>query len=262
MDQIKIGKFIAAMRKKQELSQKQLAQRLGVTDKTISKWETGNRMPDASVLLKLSMELKIDVNELLAGEEFLSEEVSSEQYVTKSESNLVKLVDELNENAKERKGRGIGTILGMACIALAFMGLIGSSLPMGRIADIFDLPTLFYLFGAKILILSIFGRFHDYLNAWKACFAGTELSIKEMKSAVQAVKYVAALSLTLGGLMASVGLFSLLNYLDDLTIIGPGLAQIVLAFFYTSIAETSYVILLFRIKGMLADKGTDQGTFD
>ena len=88
------------------------------------------------------------------------------------------------------------------------------------------------------------------------------MSIKEMKSAVQAVKYVAALSLTLGGLMASVGLFSLLNYLDDLTIIGPGLAQIVLAFFYTSIAETSYVILLFRIKGMLADKGTDQGTFD
>ena len=130
MDQIKIGKFIAAMRKKQELSQKQLAQRLGVTDKTISKWETGNRMPDASVLLKLSMELKIDVNELLAGEEFLSEEFSSEEYVTKSESNLVKLVDELNENAKERKGRGIGTILGMACIALAFMGLIGSSLPM------------------------------------------------------------------------------------------------------------------------------------
>ena len=100
MDQIKIGKFIAAMRKKQELSQKQLAQRLGVTDKTISKWETGNRMPDASVLLKLSMELKIDVNELLAGEEFLSEEFSSEEYVTKSESNLVKLVDELNENAK------------------------------------------------------------------------------------------------------------------------------------------------------------------
>ncbi len=44
MDQIKIGKFIASMRKKQGLSQKQLAERIDVTDKTISKWETGNRM--------------------------------------------------------------------------------------------------------------------------------------------------------------------------------------------------------------------------
>lgn len=70
MDQIKIGKFIASMRKKQGMSQKQLAERIDVTDKTISKWETGNRMPDASILLKLSSELQINVNELLAGEKF------------------------------------------------------------------------------------------------------------------------------------------------------------------------------------------------
>ena len=66
MDQIKIGKFIAGMRKKQGLSQKQLAERIDVTDKTISKWETGTRLPDASILLKLSSELQINVNELLA----------------------------------------------------------------------------------------------------------------------------------------------------------------------------------------------------
>ena len=57
MDQIKIGKFIASMRKEQGLSQKQLAERIDVTDKTISKWETGNRLPDASILLRLSQEL-------------------------------------------------------------------------------------------------------------------------------------------------------------------------------------------------------------
>ena len=78
MDQVKIGKFIAAMRKKQGLSQKQLAERIDVTDKTISKWETGNRMPDASILLKLSFELQINVNELLAGEQFSQEEPSPE----------------------------------------------------------------------------------------------------------------------------------------------------------------------------------------
>lgn len=138
MDQMKIGKFIASMRKKQGLSQKQLAERIDVTDKTISKWETGNRLPDASILLRLSQELQIDVNELLAGEAFSSEEFSAEEYVQKSESNLVELVDRLNENEKKRKGRGIGTAAGILCIAFAFAGVLESSLPMGKVSDIFD----------------------------------------------------------------------------------------------------------------------------
>lgn len=251
MDQIKIGKFIAAMRKKQGLSQKQLAERIDVTDKTISKWETGNRMPDASILLRLSSELQIDVNELLAGEKFLSEEFSPEEYVKKSESNIVNLVDELNENEKRRKGGGAGTLIGTLCIALAFAGLLGSSLPMGRVADIFDLPTLFCLSGLKFLIISISGRFHDYLNAWRVCLPEMELSVNEKERSLHAIKYAGALSLTLGGIIVSIGLFSLLNYLDDMTIIGPALAQIVLALFYTSTIETVYVILMFRIKRMV-----------
>lgn len=255
MDQMKIGKFIASMRKKQGLSQKQLAERIDVTDKTISKWETGNRLPDASILLRLSQELQIDVNELLAGEAFSSEEFSAEEYVQKSESNLVELVDRLNENEKKRKGRGIGTAAGILCIAFAFAGVLESSLPMGKISDIFDLPTLCYLSGLKFLILAISGRFHDYLNAWRTCLPKTKLSGKEMDASIQAVKYAGALSLSVGGIITSIGLFSLLNYLNvgyvsDLTMIGPALAQIVLAIFYTAIAETAYVILLFRIKRM------------
>lgn len=255
MDQMKIGKFIASMRKEQGLSQKQLAERIGVTDKTVSKWETGNRLPDASILLRLSQELQIDVNELLAGEEFSSEEFSAEEYVKKSESNLVGLVGRLNEDEKKRKGRGIGTVTGILCMALAFAGILGSSLPMGGFADIFDLPTLCYMSGLKFLILTFSGRFHDYLNAWRTCLPRTELSGKEMESSIQAIKYAGALSMSVGGIITSIGLFSLLNYLNvgslsDLRMIGPALAQIVLAFFYTAIVETAYVILLFRIKRM------------
>ena len=68
MDQLKIGKFIAACRKQKELTQMQLAERLGITDKAISKWERGIAMPDTSIMLELCDILGISVNELLSGE--------------------------------------------------------------------------------------------------------------------------------------------------------------------------------------------------
>ena len=68
MDQIKIGKFIAECRKKNNLTQMQLAEKLNITDRAISKWENGKSMPDSSIMLELCNELKISVNELFSGE--------------------------------------------------------------------------------------------------------------------------------------------------------------------------------------------------
>ena len=68
MDQIKIGKFIAENRKKQNLTQGQLAEKLGITDRAVSKWENGRAMPDSSLMLDLCSILKISVNDLLSGE--------------------------------------------------------------------------------------------------------------------------------------------------------------------------------------------------
>ena len=68
MDQIKIGKFIAECRKKQNLSQAQLAEKLDITDRAISKWENGKAMPDSDIMLDLCDILGIKVNELLCGE--------------------------------------------------------------------------------------------------------------------------------------------------------------------------------------------------
>ena len=67
MDQIKIGKFIAELRKEKKLTQEQLAEKLGVTQKSVSRWETGRNMPDLSILQVLSAELGITVSELLDG---------------------------------------------------------------------------------------------------------------------------------------------------------------------------------------------------
>ncbi|MBS7194140.1 MAG: helix-turn-helix transcriptional regulator [Clostridiales bacterium] len=89
MDQIKIGKFIADERKRKGYTQKQLSEKLEISDKTISKWERGNGFPEVSLLLPLCNELEITVNELLSGER-----VSEEDYLKKAEENMVNLVRE------------------------------------------------------------------------------------------------------------------------------------------------------------------------
>ena len=82
MDIEKIGKFIASCRKKQKLTQEQLAEKLGITYKAVSKWETGKGLPDASIMKDLCNILKISVNELLTGEHITKEDYNkTEEYL-------------------------------------------------------------------------------------------------------------------------------------------------------------------------------------
>ncbi len=71
MDQVKIGRFIAELRKSKNMTQQQLGDKLGVSFKTISKWETGRGMPELSTLKPLSDILEITINELLSGEKVI-----------------------------------------------------------------------------------------------------------------------------------------------------------------------------------------------
>jgi transcriptional regulator with XRE-family HTH domain/DNA-directed RNA polymerase subunit RPC12/RpoP len=96
MDQIKIGKFIAGERRNKGYTQRQLADILRISDKTVSKWECGNGFPEVSLLLPLCEALEISVNELLAGER-----VSEEEYRKKAEENMVNLVKEAQESKKK-----------------------------------------------------------------------------------------------------------------------------------------------------------------
>ncbi len=96
MDQIKIGKFIADERKRKGYTQKQLSEKLEISDKTISKWERGNGFPEVSLLLPLCNELEISVNELLSGER-----LSEEEYQKKAEENMTDLVREAQESRKK-----------------------------------------------------------------------------------------------------------------------------------------------------------------
>ena len=87
MNQKKIGKFIAELRIEQSMTQKDLAQRLGVSDKTISKWETGRGLPEISIMMALCDTLGVSINELLSGER-----LNMSTYREKAEENIVSLM--------------------------------------------------------------------------------------------------------------------------------------------------------------------------
>lgn len=95
MDLIKIGKYIAFKRKEQGLTQKQLAEKLNMSDKSVSKWERGICLPDVSVYLELCKILDISINEFLAGEDIPKETIEQ-----KAEENIIQITKD-NKNKQK-----------------------------------------------------------------------------------------------------------------------------------------------------------------
>ncbi len=143
MDQNKTGKFIAGERKRKALTQKQLAEMLGISDKTVSKWERGGGFPEVSLLLPLCRELDITVNELLAGER-----VAEEDYKKKAEENMMNLVKEAQESRKK-------IILSALVAALAIL----AALPLVVVAGALEMETwlrcLLIGIGLVVVVLGI-----------------------------------------------------------------------------------------------------------
>ena len=104
MDQAKIGKYIAECRKEKSLTQIQLAEKLGITNKAVSKWETGKSLPDASIMLDLCDVLHITVTELLCGESIETEKINEKSGFT--------LLELLNCGKKMRVHKFISEMMG------------------------------------------------------------------------------------------------------------------------------------------------------
>ena len=115
MDLDKIGKFIALNRKNKGLTQEQLAEKLGVTNKTVSRWETGKYMPDLSLLKPLSEELGITLNELLSGEK-----LEEEKIIEIAEKSLISTIDYTDKEIKKTK-KTFTIILTMIIIFIAMV---------------------------------------------------------------------------------------------------------------------------------------------
>ena len=97
MDQVKIGKFIAQCRKEKQITQEELGEKLGVTNKTISRWENGHYLPDIEMMQLLSKEFNISINELISGEK-----IKDSEYKEKAESNLIAVLENSSFTLKEK----------------------------------------------------------------------------------------------------------------------------------------------------------------
>ena len=147
MDQIKIGKFIASCRKEQKMTQVALAEKLGISDRAVSKWENGNSMPDSGIMLELCGFLKINVNELLSGERLMTE-----TYDKKAEENLLAMKKEVEE--KNRQMLRLEYTLGipaMGCALLVYM--LPSFIPMSLWVRITLIATGFIIIFILAFIL-------------------------------------------------------------------------------------------------------------
>ena len=123
MNQEKIGKFIALKRKKLNLTQRELAEKLGVTDRSVSNWENGKNMPDLSLFKPLCDILKITINELMSGEE-----INDKDYNEKLEENLINTIDYIDKRNIHNNSKN--------SILFLIIGIVGICLSNFLIKDI------------------------------------------------------------------------------------------------------------------------------
>ena len=149
MDQIKIGKFIADCRKEAGMTQAVLAEKLGISDRAVSKWETGRALPDAGIMLEVCNLLKINVNELLSGEKIMME-----NYNKKSEELILNLKSE-NENYAKSLLRTEVYIVVLGVLASLVMITVGTIIALKN-GDGDPLATALIVAGCMIVVIAAF----------------------------------------------------------------------------------------------------------
>lgn len=180
MNQVKIGKFIAECRKKNNLTQMQLAEKLNITDRAISKWENGKAMPDSSIMLDLCNELKISVNELLSGEM-----IDMNNYNEIAEKTLL-------EMAKKEEIQNKRLLMAMYVIVIMSVVSLVSIITLAQyfiidirlknivciISTIFSLAVMFYAFKLEVDVgyYECKNCHHKFVPTYKEALFSTHIS--------------------------------------------------------------------------------------
>jgi len=152
MSQNNIGEFIQQSRKARGFTQKDLGDRIGVSDKTISKWENGNSVPDTSILNELCASLDINVNELLSGEK-----LTPEIYSMKAEENMMNL---LEDNQKQQRSTILPFAAGVILLLLTGLLAIFTHVFSPDMLELWDVPTLLIYIGICCSLVLLSGKRH------------------------------------------------------------------------------------------------------
>lgn len=209
MNQNNIGEFILLSRKEKGLTQKQLADIINVSDKTISKWENGISTPDTTILSELCVALGISVNELIS-----AKKLPPEEYTLKAEENIMNLLQENNEKSKLPYVQYIvGAVLLTSALLLMF--------------NILQTSFLFYLDVFSLIFPALI------------CLGVLLLCGKRSKK--ERVAILRKTVIPSGIIVTVVSLIALMGHLDDFSTIGPNLAVCLLTMLYCAVA---YVVLV------------------
>lgn len=220
MNPEKTGKYIAERRKAMGMTQKELAEKIAVSDKAISKWECGNGLPDITRVKDLCIALEINVNELLSGEA-----LSDSEYSLKAEENIMALI---KDNEKQKSNNRVQYIVGavLAPILMCLLGIGISGASVQSVSYYVD-PTAF-LYILAFLAVSVF--------------------LCKDKSAKGILTTIQKLVIPIGVFIAIFEAVFMLGNISDLSAIGPLLVLTLLVPFYSIGIYIIVTIVLQNIK--------------
>lgn len=215
MDQAKIGSFIQISRKQANLTQKELAEKLGVSNKLVSKWETGGGIPDIALWDSLCNVLNVTVNELIAGER-----IPIEKYSKKADENVMEL---LKTNRTQRFVHVVQIVLGLTIVIIAVMMLIVTN------------------FGIQTPFIEAYLDLPSFLIVSGLAFASVLLSgANTVKKAVTAVRSVV---IPTGILVVVFEIIGLLNQMPQYEALLIGLGVAFIPLFYSAVIWIIAIII-------------------
>lgn len=243
LNQEKTGKFMAEMRRQQNLTQKQLAEQVGVSDKTVSKWETGRSMPDNAIIMDVCLLLNISVNELLSGEKF-----SEEQYVGKAEENMLELVKETEYHKQKGKWTIVGTILSFILLVFACVFTILSASGVESLVWYIDLPSIIIPLGITFFVLFASESMWEFFQGFAIVYGKKEYSDERIIQAWLAMKTVLVTIPIAGVFSFLVSVVAIIAHLSNPRLLGPHFAVAILSLFYCSVVEILLIPTAVRLR--------------
>lgn len=193
LDQEKTGKYIAEKRKQLGMTQRQLAEQVGITDKAVSKWERGKSIPDSAVMEELCEVLHISINEFFSGED-----IKEENYSDKAEENIRTLIEQSDVQKKHSRIVIAGLTVGFIGILFGIRAAFMYTSERNNIYQFIDWPSLLFLLGIVTVVLVLSGVMEDFTKAFAICFGKGQTDGGQIRQSVRAVKTALILNLLAG----------------------------------------------------------------